>query len=100
MFTAVLEEVQKHFLRRTPENGRELHLRCFLVLFLLLDYHVDNGCFLEKTTNKFNFMERIRILASDGSFIVISRDAYIPVGRSKYIIEPLTLAVDICSVKV
>ena len=100
MFTAVQEEVQKRVSRHTPSHGRELHLSCFLVLFFFfLDYHVDNGCLLEKTWNECG-IEKIRILDSHGSVIVITRDRGHILVQNKYSIEPTTLTMDISSCNV
>ena len=64
-----------------------------------LDYHVDNGCLLGKPKDEFG-IEKIRILASHGSVIVIKRDSRIPVQQNKYTIEPPTLAMDASCVNV
>ena len=94
MFTAVPEEVQKRALRHTPSHGRELHLS--RLFFFFLDYHVDNGCLLEKTRNECG-IEKIRILDSHGSVIVITRDRGHILVQNKYSIEPTTLVMDVSS---
>ena len=86
-------------LRHTPWHGRELHLSCFVVfffVFLFLDYHVYNGCLLEKTRNECG-IEKIRILDSYGSVIVITRDRGHLLVQNKYSIEPPTLTMDVSS---
>jgi len=60
------------------------------------DYHVDNGCLLEKTRNE-SGIEKIRILDSHGSVIVISRDRGHILVQNKYSIEPTTLVMDVSS---
>ena len=85
--------IQKRALRHTPSHGRELHLSRFVVLFFL-DYHVDNGCLLEKTRNECG-IEKIRILDSHGSVIVITRDRGHILVQNKYSIEPTTLVMDV-----
>ena len=71
---------------RRPGGGTETVLEAYSITrkriapksfpccFFLLDYNVDNGCLLEKTRNEFG-IESIRILASDGTVMVISRDS-------------------------
>ncbi|XP_044168995.1 uncharacterized protein LOC114973209 [Acropora millepora] len=58
------------------------------------DYHVDNGCLLEKTRNECG-IEKIRILDSHGSVIVITRDGGHILVQNKYSIEPTTLVMDV-----
>ncbi|XP_015778419.1 PREDICTED: uncharacterized protein LOC107356316 [Acropora digitifera] len=63
------------------------------------DYNVDNGCLLEKTRNEFG-IEKIRILASDGTVVIISRDSRLPFEQNKYKIEPSTLTMEASSINV
>ena len=42
----------------------------------------------------------MRILASHGSVIVITRDKRLPLEQNKYTIEPTTLAMDASTVRV
>lgn len=58
------------------------------------DYHVDNGCLLEKTRNDCG-IEKIRILDSHGGVIVITRDRGPILVQNKYSLEPTTLVMDV-----
>ena len=60
---------------------------------------MDNGCLLKKPENEYG-IEKIRILASHGSVIVITRDKKLPQMQNKYTIEPPTLAMDVSSVRI
>jgi len=63
------------------------------------EYHVDNGYLLGRPTNEYG-LEKVRILASHGSIIVIKRDKQRPLEQNKYTIEPPTLAMDASTVRV
>lgn len=62
------------------------------------EYHVDNGCLLKQQTNY--GIEKVAILASHGSKIVITRDGSLPLAQNKYTIDPPTLAMDASGVNV
>lgn len=62
------------------------------------DYHVDNGFLLEEPRKQHGF-EKIRILASHGSVIVITRDKRLPLDQNKYTSEP-TMAIDASAMRV
>lgn len=51
------------------------------------EYHVDNGFILEEPVNRYG-VERLRVLASQGGVIKITRDASVPAMQNKYTIEP------------
>ena len=57
------------------------------------EYHVDNGCIIEKPIIQFG-VERLRVLASQGGVIKIKRDASAPRLQNKYTIDPPNLSVD------
>ena len=59
---------------------------------------MDNGCLLGRPTNEYG-LEKIRILASHGSEIEITRDKSISELQNKYTIEPPTLAMDVSAVR-
>ena len=59
---------------------------------------MDNGFLLEEP-KKQHGIEKIRILASHGSVIVITRDQRLPVIQNKYTSEP-TMAIDASAVHV
>jgi len=61
------------------------------------EYHVDNGCLLEHPVPD-NKLEKMRILASHGSVIKITRDATIPEAQNKYSIDPANLAMEATAV--
>ena len=93
---------------RSPGGGTETVLEAYSITrkriapksfrcsFFFLDYHVDNGCLLEKTWNECG-IEKIRILDSHGSVIVITRDRGHILVQNKYSIEPTTLVMDVSS---
>ena len=93
---------------RSPQGGREAVLETYSIarkitalsrfLVLFLDYHVDNGFLLEEP-RKQHGIEKIRILASHGSVMVIKRDKRLPLEQNKYTIEP-TMAMDASAVRV
>ena len=93
--------------RRYTETGLEAYSftrkriapKSFRCSFFFLDYHVDNGCLLEKTRNECG-IEKIRILDSHGSVIVITRDRGHILVQNKYSIEPTTLVMDVSSCNV
>jgi len=58
---------------------------------------VDNGCLLEDPVPD-NKLEKMRILASHGSVIKITRDATIPEAQNKYSIDPANLAMEATAV--
>ena len=60
---------------------------------------MDSGCLLEQRRNEYG-IEKIRILASHGSVIVITRDNQLTRVQNKYKIEPPTLTMDASSVNV
>ena len=60
---------------------------------------MDNGYLLGRPTNEYG-LEKVRILASHGSIIVIKRDKQRPLEQNKYTIEPPTLAMDASTVRV
>ena len=88
--------------RRGTETGLEAYSmtrkriapKSFRCCSFFLDYHVDNGCLLEKTRNDCG-IEKIRILDSHGSVIVITRDRGHILVQNKYSIEPTTLVMDV-----
>jgi len=53
---------------------------------------VDNGFLLEKPVSRYG-VERLRVLASHGSVIKITRDDNVPALQNKFTIEP-SLAMD------
>ena len=55
-------------------------------------YHVDNGFLLENPVQRHG-VERLRVLASHGAVIKITRDGTVPRLQNKYTIEP-SLAMD------
>ena len=59
---------------------------------------MDNGFLLEEP-KKQHGIEKIRILASHGSVIVITRDKRLPLDQNKYTSEP-TMAIDASAVRV
>ena len=61
--------------------------------FLVTEYHVDNGFLIEKPDHR-HHLEKIRVLASHGSVITITRDATVRDLNNKYTVEPASLAVD------
>ena len=61
--------------------------------FLFTEYHVDNGFLIEKLDHR-HHLEKIRVLASHGSVITITRDATVGDLHNKYTVEPASLAVD------
>ena len=101
MFTAVLEEVHTETVLEVYSITRKkIAPKSFpCCFFFLLDYNVDNGCLLEKTRNEFG-IEKIRILASDGTVMIISRDSRLPFEQNKYKIEPSTLTMEASSINV
>ena len=96
---------------RSPQGGTETVLETYSIArkiiaftsfscsFFFLVYHVDNGCLLEQGRNEYG-IEKIRILASHGSVIVITRDNQLTGVQNKYKIEPPTLTMDASSVNV
>ena len=94
---------------RSPHAGREAVLEMYSIkrkitalsrfLVLFLDYHVDNGFLLEEPIKRYG-TEKIRILASHGSVIVITRDDQHKALENKYTIEPPGLAMDATSLHV
>lgn len=62
------------------------------------EYHVDNGFMLEEPRERYG-VERLRVLASHGSVIKITRDQSVPRLQNKYTIEP-SLSMDVCEVLV
>ena len=67
--------------------------------FLFTEYHVDNGFLIEPPIYR-HHLEKIRVLASHGSVITITRDAAVPAVQNKYTVEPATLAVDQSEVRI
>ena len=59
---------------------------------------MDNGCLIETNSSLFG-IEKVRILASHGSEIEITRDKSISELQNKYTIEPPTLAMDVSAVR-
>lgn len=51
------------------------------------EYHADNGFILEKPVKRFG-VEKLRVLASQGGVIKITRDASVQDMQNKYTIEP------------
>ena len=51
------------------------------------EYHADDAFILEKPIKRFG-VERLRILASQGGVIKITRDSSVPQLQNKYTIEP------------
>lgn len=51
------------------------------------EYHADNAFILEKPINRYG-VERLRVLASQGGVIKITRDGSVPQLQNKYTIEP------------
>ena len=68
-------------------------------LFLFTEYHVDNGFLLKDPVSSYG-IETLRILASHGSVIKITRDGSLPEVQNKYTITPPELAVDASTVNV
>lgn len=68
-------------------------------LFLFTEYHVDNGFLLNDPVSSYG-IETLRILASHGSVIKITRDGSLPEVQNKYTITPPELAVDASTVNV
>ncbi|CAH3024519.1 unnamed protein product [Porites evermanni] len=62
-------------------------------------YHVDNGFLLKDPVSSYG-IETLRILASHGSVIKITRDGSLPKVQNKYTITPPELAVDASTVNV
>ena len=54
---------------------------------------MDNGFLLESPVSRYG-VEKLRVLASHGSVINITRDADVPDRQNKYTIDPPSLAVD------
>ncbi|KAJ7382039.1 hypothetical protein OS493_037629, partial [Desmophyllum pertusum] len=50
-------------------------------------YHADNAFILEKSVNRHG-VEKLRVLASQGGVIKITRDESVPQSGNKYTIEP------------
>lgn len=51
------------------------------------EYYADNGVILEKPIIGYN-VEKVRVLASQGGVIKITRDGSVPRLQNKYTIEP------------
>lgn len=64
---------------------KDIHTNLSIVLST--EYHVDNGFMFEEPINLFG-VERLRVLASHGSVIEITRDQSVPELQNKYTIEP------------
>ena len=67
--------------------------------FLFTEYHVDNGFLIERPIHR-HYLEKIRVLASHGSVITITRDATVRATQNKYTVEPASLAVDQSEVRI
>lgn len=81
---------------RTHLTRKDIHTN--LSIFLSTEYHVDNGFMLEEPRERYG-VERLRVLASHGSVIKITRDQSVPRLQNKYTIEP-SLSMDVCEVLV
>lgn len=58
-----------------------------LGIFLSIEYHADNAFILEKPIKRYG-VERLRVLASQGGVIKITRDESVRPLQNKYTIEP------------
>ena len=92
---------------RSPGGGTETVLEAYSItqkriapksfpFFSLLDYSVHNGYLYQETKNEFG-IEKIRIVAAEGNYMVISRDGRLPFEQNRYKIAP-TLAMVVASV--
>lgn len=66
-------------------TSEEIHTN--LSAFLVTEYHADNGFILEKPIKRYG-VERLRVLASQGGVINITRDESTRPLQNKYTIEP------------
>lgn len=79
----------------TQEEVKTISAKCLtseeiqsnLSAFLFTEYHADNAFILEKPINRYG-VERLRVLASQGGVIKITRDGSVPQLQNKYTIEP------------
>ena len=67
-------------------TGEEIHTN--LSAFLSTEYHADNAFILEKPPIRAYGVERLRVLASQGGVIKITRDQSAGPLQNKYTIEP------------
>lgn len=70
---------------QTRSATKEIHT--YLSVFLSTEYHADNAFILEKPIKRYG-VERLRVLASQGGVIKITRDESVPRLQNKYTIEP------------
>ena len=86
--TETLEEVNVYLEKRS--NSEEINTN--LGVFLSTEYHADNAFLLENPIKR-DGVEKLRVLASHGGVIKITRDGSVPRQQDKYTIEP-TLSMD------
>ena len=72
-------------------TSQEIHTN--LSAFHFSEYHADNAFILEKPTKRCG-VERIRVLASQGGVIKITRDSSVQNKSNKYTTEPASLSMD------
>ena len=80
--TETLEEVNAYLEKRS--NSEETHTN--LGVFLSTEYHVSNAVILERSIKR-DGVEKLRILASHGVVIKITRDGSVPRLQNNYTIE-------------
>ena len=61
--------------------------------FLFTEYHADNAFILEKPIKGYG-VEKLRVLASQGGVIKITRDESVPQYQNKYTLDPSNLSMD------
>lgn len=85
----------------TQEEVKTISAQCLsreeiqsnLSAFLFAEYHADNAFILEKPIRRYG-VERLRVLASQGGVIKITRDENVPQLQNKYTLDPPSLSMD------
>lgn len=81
--TESLEEVNANLEKCSSSD--KIHTN--ISVLLSIEYHADNAFILEEPTKLFK-LEKLRVLASQGGVIKITRDESVPRFQNKYTIEP------------